>query len=434
MRTFTFYAALVLGTTSAFAQSCDDVSAFKSDEGGIYAWLENEQRLLYEGNPQWVNDPLLREQLNDPTRAKTLSDLLSEFMKLGCNSANNECFITEEDAKQIRAMISCESIPTRFESPITFNLIKLALGELESAIVIEYPAAPEINYGTYPTNTIQAVAVTPLGYNVPIIVLNRDVFHLTGKLSKAVSAAIPIKDVGDNVALSIDREEIRRHIRENPWIAQNFAAAMFLLVTREPLGAAPEQILDAHHNLLHARLVAGLDSFIIGHEVGHVVLGHRGNTRLYAFPPAQVGASNGSAKEETVVSLLDYDGNQELAADAVALRLFVKAAMEGTAQGDGGISAAIGAAGGDLFFAVIDLVDKYATLIGTVPMHDTNHPPAVARSANLDKVFQSDDMKAYGIHRLPDFRVMTRAAFAVLADETEPFLIMALERYRRSAN
>src|SRR5262249_9113798 len=130
------------------------------------------------------------------------------------------------------------------------------------------------------------------------------------------------------------------------------------------------------------------------------------------------------------VTFREYVGNQELAADEVGLRLFVASTLN--RRPDALLEAAIGAAGADLFFAVMDLRDKYAAKLGLPPLHDGAHPPAAVRSANLDKFLSSQEMAAFGLQKMPDFRLLTRTALEVLAEETEPGLTKAIEELKRS--
>lgn len=353
--------------------------------------------------------------------------MIEALSKMGCDENGVNCLVDRKTAERIAGAIQCEPLPTRYESPLTYALLKMSIESLAPAKARAYPGSGQVYFGTMPTGTINAMATVFPGTSDPIVILNRDIYHFTGKFSKAVSAAIPIEIEGDQIGLSYDKSKIRQRVRTNPWILEDFAQAMFFLVTNGSPAKAHETMLDAEHNRLHARLVVGLDSFIAAHELGHVVLGHTGKAeRTFHLIPSINSAH--VLQKAAPLMLLDYTRNDELEADEVALQLFVLANIDTDVLGT-----AIGAAGGDLFFLVVDAADRYRQLLGLPKAADDAHPSASVRSANLDSFLKSPEMSSLGLQALPDFRALTRAAFEVLLEEADPTLVKAFEEHRKSS-
>lgn len=416
---------MLAGTASAMPNStCGEASTYLSAGSEAYSYLEGEQRLIYEGNPDLATDPYLRESLTHPDRMKSIDEVIEFLQKVGCEDGKDSCLMDDKTAEMIRSVIACEPLPTIYESPLLFALLRLAVTDLTKGD--PKLQAMQIRFGSLPTGTIDGKALIAPDSTEPIVILNRDVFHFTGKFSKALSAAIPIEQSGNYVGLSYDKAKIRERLRQQPWILDDFRQAMFLLVTNLPLGAAKESRLDADRYRFHGRLVRGLDSFIVGHEIAHIALGHVAKSRRsLRFMPLQTDSA--SSKPDVAITVQDYSGNAELEADRAGLFLFLRAAA---GSSNDLLDAAIGAAGADLFFLVLEAADRYGTILGRSAQTDTDHPTASIRIKNLDKLMSSQLAQSLGLGELPDFRLITRSVFEVLIEEANPSLIRAFEAYR----
>lgn len=425
-------AAFVAATPSG-AQNCPGAVRDLSSEVDVFKYLENTQEQIYEGNPRLRGDPNLREQLRRPESIKALKNLFSRLSNIGCDqiNPNDGCLIDGEVTEEVMHSLLCEPLPTKYESPLTFLLAKLLVNKLRPATKAIFPDLKLVQFGTLPTPTIQAQALVPEGFSEPIIILNRDLFLLAGLFTKSVAAAIPVANENDHISFSYNREEIRTHLRQNPWIMSDFAEALFRLVVRQSLSGVHSTFLDKDRYILQSGLFFGLGTFIIGHELGHIILKHTGKSTRYVFSPERA-TSKEQAGKTVDVTILNYAKDDELQADEVALRLSLASSLRQGLTPVALLDAAIGAAGADLFFAVVDLGDKYAALLGLPPLHGGAHPPAAKRSDNLDKVLASPDLAKIELGQMPDFRLLTRNALSVLAEETEPALTKAIQEYKRS--
>lgn len=403
---------VALGYTAA--AECEGSVRYLSENNDAYRVLEGKQREIYEGNTELLDrDPYLREQLASKEGIQKFEDVVRVLAQMD--------LVDEEFGRQLVQFLRCEPLPTRFESPLSFMLLKNSLESLTAARTKLYPNSPLPLFGSMPTGTIDAQATVFENAEDPIIILDRNIYQFTGKFSKTVSATIPIGSDGGKVSLSYDKEDMRRRLHENPWIVSDFSQAMLLLVTSGAPNNAHETLLDADHNRMHARLVNGLDSFIVGHELGHIVLGHaRSSTRELHM------AGDG---RDRPIEVVDHSQDDELAADQVGLRLLVTSQA---ATGDPGdlLDAAIAAAGSDLFFKLLDLADQYRLKIGKPTFSDKAHPPAATRGENLDRYLQSPEMAGIGLDKFPDFRLLTRNALEVLVEEATPSLDKAFADYK----
>ncbi|TBY21689.1 hypothetical protein E0H93_32065 [Rhizobium leguminosarum bv. viciae] len=411
---------VLAATTSAVAlvqtagAECEGSVRYLSDTNDAYKVLQGKQQEIYEGNTKLLaGDPYLREQLTTKGGIQTLDDVVRILARMD--------LVDEQFGRQVVQFLRCEPLPTKFESPLSFMLLKNSLESLTSARIKLYPNSQLPLFGSMPTGTIDAQATVFEGAENPIIILDRNIYQFTGKFSKTVSATIPIGSDDNNVSLSYDKEEMRRRLHDNPWIVSDFTQAMVLFVTSGSPKNAHETLLDADHNRLHARLVNGLDTFIVGHELGHIVLGHARNSTHELHM-----AGDGSDRP---IEVVDHSQDDELAADQVGFQLLVTSQAAGGGPGDL-LDATIAAAGSDLFFKLLDVADQYRGTIGMPTFSDKAHPPASARSANLDRYLQSTDMASIGLEKYPDFRLLTRSALDVLVEEATPDLVKAFADYK----
>jgi hypothetical protein len=389
-----------------------------------YSYLERRQHDIYEANPSFV-DPFSRDALNTPDARRVLTEVDERLEQAGCDSQGQNCLGDPELNSDIDQQIRCGPLPTRFESPLTHLLLRLVMSQIDPILNRMYPQRPEIAFGTLPTGNIDAQALHIPDSTAHLVLLNRDVFQFTGAFSKSVTNAIPIDVEGGYVALSMDRNRIRERLRANPQIVRDFAEAVVLLVLRGSPSGANEVFLDA-------RLVGGLDTFVVTHEISHILLNHTGRSLTVYFAggralsEAPPPPTTGRGPEASSLSILERNREQELAADALGFQLLVEAYRE---RGDEGLlDLGVAAAGADVFFGVVELADRYAREVGGNAMSGAAHPTAQQRSAALDRVYAGLATRNTGLGRLPDFRPIFRASLAVLSEEADPIIRAVLRR------
>lgn len=403
-----------------------DQVIFLSDvPGNPYGYLEALQRNIYSSN-EGLADPFAKSELNSPRSIASIADLKAAALKACPDPAKREtCALDPEMVEVVMGSLACQELPTRFESPLFFALISLHLEPLQKAQERHYPKAPATRFGSLPTGTFDAQAILPPGSDVPLVILNRDLFFFSGAFSKAVSDAIPIT-MGEAVALDYSALGIRKRLRTNPYIVTNFADAAARLVKGGTSGGAKEVTLDDTHNHLHARLLGAIDSFLMAHEQAHIILGHTGkiSASLHlaggglparaAAPEAPMPNASDTTTSDSVPQVILRSRQQELDADALGFKLMMYASQEGTDP----IATLVGAAAPHMVFRVLEMADRYGKEAGGWTFADANHPSASERIKALESVFDGVS-RNIPILKQADFRIAFDSAFDVLLQEAD---------------
>jgi len=427
---------LALDDKSSASKSCNGQITYQSDSDSAYAYLEAEQRKIYTQNPG-LADPYSREEVNSPRTVKSFSDLKKLALKVCPDHAKrDQCALDPDVVDLLEKQIKCMPLPTRFESPIFSSLITLTAHELDEVRTAHFPDSMPTRFGSLPTGTFDAQAILPPGSQTPLVILNRDLFFVTGAFSKSISDALPIS-MGRYVKLEFSSEAIQSRLKSRPYIVRNFADAVSKLVLSGSSAGAQEVTLDETHNHLHARLLNAMDSFLISHEQAHVILKHVSD-RSIAFrlagsraaasatsssgvsvgPSAPVSSPNsalGSAVTTLTAELRTRE--QELQADALGFKLMMWVEKAG---GDP-ISELVAAAAPHMVFRLLDAANVYGREAGGWTFADANHPLAEDRIQALAPVF--DEMSTNDpLLRQVDFRIAFDAVFRALLTEADPII------------
>lgn len=387
--------------------------------------------MIYSANPG-IADPYSLAELRGPRAVSSFVELKKRALE-ACpeHVPRSTCALDPDFVEKLFAAIPCISLPTRFESPLFASLIALHSEDIAKVRATRYPNSPSTRFGSLPTGIFDAQAVLPPNSDFPIVILNRDIFLVTGALSKSISDAMPIKD-GSHIEINYSDDAVIDRLKENPHIVENFADAMARLVSNGTSMGANEVALDEIHNHLHARLVSAMDLFLIAHEEAHVILnhvsdrsvefkfagsGHPGGTREFA-----VGWSGHSLPEPatqrvatpTLLTAQLRTREQELEADALGLRLLIWAQKDGEYP----ISELVSAAAPHIIFGILDAANSYGAEAGGWTFGDANHPTAEDRVAALDVVLKGisreDDLLQQA-----DFRPAFDAVLRVLLKEAD---------------
>jgi hypothetical protein len=321
----TLPALTVADDARAAQRQCVGQVTYRSDGDDAYKYLENLQAQLYKQN-DGLTDPYSRAELNSPRSVTTWAELKARALK-ACPDPSSQarCAFSPDVVDQLMNVLPCLTLPTRFESPLFSSLITIYIDGLDKVRLRHFPESLETRFGSLPTGTFDAQAIFPPDSQVPLVILNRDIFFFTGALSKAIADSIPIK-MGRAVALDYSDGSIRKRLRDKSYIVHNFADAMSRLVREGSSAGAVEVTLDEDHNHIHARLVAAMDRFLISHEEAHVILGHL-NDRSVEFHLAGryrvrsvAQRTNQSVPKSQIPLVPDSLGDESTAALKVQLR------------------------------------------------------------------------------------------------------------------
>lgn len=414
-------------TFSQVAASCPDQLHYLSDSDAGYRYLESRQREIYDAFPS-LADPFSRALMNAPKSITTFSDLAAYLDKQGCDAHGKNCIGDAKVSAQLLKDIECKDLPTRFESPMFIELIDIYMTELGAEQKRDYPQSKSARFGSLPTGTIDAQAMLPPGVSQPVVILNRDIFFFTGAFSKSVSDAIPIHSVNGMIDIQYSKEAIEQRLREHPYIVANFADAMVHMLQFGTSAGAQEVTLDADHNRLHARLVVGMDEFIIAHEDSHVILGHVSNdTVSFAFGAALAKPTQSASTPavDTSVVLQTRTREQEFQADATGYRLLIKTIADRKPKPNP-VDVMIAAAAPEVVFRIIDAAEAYGRAVNGRSFSDANHPDAEDRIAALDTVYKELSVANGPLDKMPDFRIVFDASIKELLAAADPLIRKSL--------
>jgi hypothetical protein len=422
------------GEKSPGDKPCAGQITYQSNKDDAYKYLEDQQRQIYAQNPQ-LTDPYSREELNKPRSIGNWEELKARALKACPDpSLRSQCALDPDMVDRLMKALPCLTLPTRFESPLFISLINLYTDELDEVRMSHFPESPITRFGSLPTGTIDAQAILPPGSNVPLVILNRDIFFFTGALSKAIADSIPIT-VGKAVQLDLSEPAIRSRLRDHAYIVNNFADAMSRLVREGSSAGAIEVTLDENHNHIHARLVGAMDEFLISHEEAHVILGHVSDQSVefrlagshdkgssaqppkLSAPKAQILSLPPKSASDGPFTILKAElrtREQELQADALGFKLMIWTEEKG---GDP-VAEMMAAAAPHMVFRVLDAANAYGGEAGGWTFSDANHPSAADRIKALSPVFDELAKTSEPLREV-DFRVPFDAAFKVLLEEAD---------------
>ncbi|HXH37719.1 MAG TPA: hypothetical protein VNN08_03750 [Thermoanaerobaculia bacterium] len=285
----------------------------------------------------------------------------------------------EQRAGQIEGSFQVEDgdIWPRYERPDRRKRLSELVVRVEEAAGkrgLRIPRRPAV--GTLPTYDINAQAIPGPPGEGHIIVFESGIFSFSGSLGKLAAQAIDAKLSGSGSSLLFHATPppIIDHIGRHSQILLQFYDFLFsqaVLGTSVYIDIVP---LPPQNAPVANQLIDSIDTFVLAHEYGHVILGHTG-----------VHGSGKSGHE------------QELEADALGLDLC-------TAAWNGELWAYSGAS---VFLSGLDVVDRAAATFLTgspEPKPSASHPAAAERRAALSAVLRraADPNVCEGAMRMAD--------------------------------
>ena len=389
---------------------CNEQIKFLSETDPAYKYLEIQQEKIYKGFPD-LTDPFLRGALSNSSRKRNLNDLIEDLREQGLTSPEVEAALKD--------YLYCEALPTKYESPLFRFGLDILVRPLSAAStsLIETP-----KFGSLPTGQVNGQALLPPGSKTPIIIIERDVFSFTGAFSKAISDAVPIDESAEFVSLSYDKSNILLRLEREPEIVENFADAMIRMIRDGSPRGANERFLERNHNLLHARLVSGMDQFIIAHEIAHVELKHTNDTlRNFGFTGKREWIEKAESDEQAL-TFVERSKRHELDADERGFQLLVKAnGLQGD-NDDDIVGLLVQAAAAETLFLIYEAIEIYRRQAKIIGFDSRSHPTASERKAIIRGVLEKhrNEIKLLTINA--DFREIFAASFSVLLEKADPLI------------
>lgn len=251
------------------------------------------------------------------------------------------------------------------ESYDTYSLIHMLADRLEKYVPNRF-TRPVL--GSLETGEINAVTLLAPDARTHLVIFESQLLNFAHLFSKAVAMAMPFEDAGNGMtAFSMHPDKVRRHLKHSPDALLRFADVVrAYLFEGEPGRARPYHAphpIDAYAAMFRD----GLELFVLGHEYGHVILDHLGESRS---PRRMLGTVDGELTEIT------WKWKQEHDADTVGWLLCTKVMTEK-------YDLAMSHAGMELFFSACEVLERALSLLvegrSDVLHASPTHPPIAKR-------------------------------------------------------
>ena len=391
-------------------KACSEQIEYRSDTDPAYRYLESKQNQIYQAFPN-VQDPFSRKELTTPGAVKSFEDLIDRLDGLGV--------VEKEFGEKFMSRFKCEPLNTRHQSPMTQIAIQYTLDDLVKKNPEIQDSISSIRFGALPTGKINGTAILPPNSDNPLIIIERDIYNFTGAFSKSISDAIPITSTDQFVQLAHDSDSIEKRIIDNPEILANFIDATLRMIKSGTARGAKERKLEALHYNLHGRLVSGMDSFIINHEVAHILLDHVKTGEKNLIPASdylRVQASESPLLKQLEVKSIKWENNQELEADRRAVELML------ITSDDDPVGDLVSVAAAEVIFELFDLIETYKYQAGLGRPKFGNHPSASVRKAAVNDKVNELRVRNETFNANADFRELFNASLDTLIRLADPII------------
>jgi hypothetical protein len=261
-------------------------------------------------------------------------------------------------------------VPTRFEDPRMYAVLQTLVEWVEESVrQLRLPLKASPAFGSLPTGQVNAMTVAIPDGSGYVVLFEDQLFMFALLFSKALARAIPLDSQDDGgLHFSTDLERVRRRIDEDPSVVDRFADVVLAYAIHGQPSRARQYYPEAAYGYLSDVLRESMETFVLGHEYGHVIAGH-----LERAEPV------GRALSAEEVDEVNFDWDQEYEADYLGVALTL-AAMNRERH----VDASLSFWGADVFFSVMDVMDRAVSLLRygdeTVTVLGT-HPPSAERRA-----------------------------------------------------
>ncbi|HTA14794.1 MAG TPA: hypothetical protein VK781_08060 [Solirubrobacteraceae bacterium] len=256
---------------------------------------------------------------------------------------------------------------TPYEDPSLFWLVdSLATGIEESAKEMKLVLSQRPVFGVLPLRQMNALTVRVPSSDDYVIAFQYGVFGFMNLATKAFAASLPSTEQGDRYGFKTDANDVRNHLAADSTPLRRMSDFLAAYVYAGDPHAAEQYFLPGPPQHLAEILRVGAESFVVGHEYGHIVAGHLNPDRL--IPP-------GGTHNE--IDMLPRAWQDEFEADFLGMALTAQT----MARRD--FDLALCYAGVDLAFTAIELAERALAVArnGDASARQTSdtHPPASMR-------------------------------------------------------
>lgn len=252
-------------------------------------------------------------------------------------------------------------VPTAAENPVGYSILRDIVKDVQRAMARLDLRVPEaVAFGTLPTGQINGIAcVVPAGGL--IVAIDDGLFTFVHSLAKAVAAFYKATMGPNGLEIVLIESDLAQAVRTNEegnlrWLETLVAAFVYKWPNIAPL----RPIIDDRTYLIHM-LVNSVETFIVAHEFGHLILGHYERN---AFSSEQRLLTDIEVKQLNTIQ------REELEADRLGLKLLREHHKK--------IGLSV-----DHTLATTWFIGGFLLILGDMFGNGSSHPPALVRGKAL---------------------------------------------------
>ncbi|MFY0602602.1 MAG: hypothetical protein JXQ93_01535 [Flavobacteriaceae bacterium] len=285
----------------------NDTIRFLSDDIEAFGQLEDLQKVIYNG------DSRTKKWTNSGENIKALKSLL---VKSGIQNSQAD--------KLIEKNVLNLELPTRYENPISYFLLKRIQEDVELSIEKRNLNKIKVGIGTLPYWSLNAKTYNEKDFS--LIVANSGLFNFIYEMTKILLETGNIFVENDKVVIQFSDEVLKEKLNDSPDILVRFSKALEDYANRRVIrGQSPPTELQ---QTILSGMVNSMEFFTIAHEYGHAIYRHKviGTTGLGLRSKKNV------INESFKVAKNNWE--QEVIADLFALTILEKTLQDKASKKD----------------------------------------------------------------------------------------------------
>jgi hypothetical protein len=258
---------------------------YLSDTDYVYEMLENRQRAIYENDKfstQWKNS---KEEI----------ELLIEIAK--------KYHIKKKD---VLDKLQSLTLSTRYEHPVSFSILKDNIYTVEEQLKKNGIGFKAPKYGTLPTTKLNASTNITFPES-PLIIVNSGVFNFCHELLKIAFKTIEFSADKHQVSITYSDEILDDLIAHDQDLIVKFSRALEDYANNRVIKS--QYTADTLQANLEIGLVSCMEIFILAHEYGHMILGHK------SIENEDLEVRSGNRNTEKSLNIVLNSWQQEIEAD-----------------------------------------------------------------------------------------------------------------------
>ncbi len=282
--------------------------------------------------------------------------------------------MSEHDKEQMRQQFQVEfqsTMPTKYQDIDGYSILTKLFQTIETTakhLSLTITSQPII--GTAYSKEYNAFAAKVPTTDEHLIVFEGELFILANQLAKIVAQCLPDFKISDeSVSFSFKTDRIKNHILTNKILQQRFADLVENGIRKEQATKMKQYYLQEPYGRLQWELLNSLELFVVGHEYGHIVLGHLANSSTFKCIIKQ--------KE---VEKISPSWTMEYEADLMGVTLLINTMNQES-------MAPFCYCGAELFFTFLDLVDRVISFFDNGKEERSegsqSHPPPLERRERI---------------------------------------------------